>query len=94
MPESLPFRTWLGNLQIHGSKTLTKSASRHFYPNFPLIKDKKTSLLVRSETLGLFGNTLTSDQMNSPHNRVKFPQQVQMPLSSKQKKFLNFFFHF
>ena len=37
---------------------------------FPLIQDTlswKTSLLVRSEILGLFGNTFTADHMYSRH---------------------------
>ena len=50
---------------------------------------KKTSLLVRSQFLRLFRNTLTADHMSSPHNRVKFLTQLQMPLSPKSKIFSN-----
>ena len=44
--------------------------------------------------LGLFGNTSTADHMNFPHNRVKFPQQVQELLSQKPKTFFWFLFAF
>ena len=44
--------------------------------------------------LALFGNTLTDDHMNSLHNRVKFPQQVQTSLSQNPKVFSRFFCHF
>ena len=53
------------------SQTLTKTAKRHFSPNFPLIRDilsQKTSFLVRSEILGLLGNTLTTDHMYPSYN--------------------------
>ena len=52
------------------------------------------SLLVRSDILGLFGNTLTADLMNFPHNRDRFLQQVQTPLSEKPKTFFQFLFAF
>ena len=84
MPESLCFRTPLGNQRVHGSKTLTKSATEYFYPNFPLIQEIlswKNSLLVRSEILIFFVNTLTANNMSSPNNSEKLPQQVQTQIS-------------
>ena len=53
---------------------------------------RKDLSLVRSEILGLFGNTLTG--MYSRHNWDKFLQQVEMPLSSNFKKCPQFFFEF
>ena len=44
--------------------------------------------------LGLFGNTSTADHMNFPHNRVKFPQEVQELLSQQKKTFSGFLFAF
>ena len=49
---------------------LLKSLWHHFYHNFPLFQEPlslKTSLLVTSKILGLFGNTLTADHMYSRH---------------------------
>ena len=51
----------------------------------------KTSLLVRSEILGLFGNTLTADHMYSGNYWEKVPQQVQTLLSQQPKKFSRIF---
>ena len=47
---------------------------------------------MRPGILGLFGNTLTGDYMTFPHNRYKFVQQVQVPLSQKPKTLSEFFF--
>ena len=47
----------------------------------------ETSLLVISEISGLFGNTLTADQMQSRHRPETFPLQVQTLLSQKSKTF-------
>ena len=40
IPESFSFRTPFGNERVHESQTLTNSSWLHFYPNFPLIRDK------------------------------------------------------
>ena len=45
------------------------------------------SPLVISETLGLFVNTLTSDEKDSLLNRDNSPQAIQMQLFQKQKLF-------
>ena len=92
MPESSYFRTLFESQCIHGCKTLLRPALQHFYPNFPLSQNKlswKISALVISEILGLFGNTLTADNMYSRHNWQKFWQQVQAILSQKLKQFLH-----
>ena len=54
----------------------------------------KKSLLVRSEILGLFVNTFTAESTYSRRNMQTFTQQVQTPLSLKQKTFSGFFIAF
>lgn len=44
------------------------------------------SLLLRSEILGLFVNTLTVYDRYSLYNREKFQQSIQMQLSKNPKK--------
>ena len=52
------------------------------------------SALVRSKILGLFVNTLTAEYTYSGRNMQTFTQQVQTPLSLKQKSFSGFFIAF
>ena len=52
------------------------------------------SALVRSKILGLFVNTLTAEYMYSGRNIQTLTQQVQTPLSLKQKSFSVFFIVF
>ena len=52
----------------------------------------KKSALVRSKILGLFVNTLTAEYTYS--RRKTLTQQVQTPLSLKQKTFSGFFIAF
>ena len=54
----------------------------------------KKSALVRSKILGLFVNTLTAEYTYSRRKMQTFTQQLQMPLSLKQKTFFGFFFAF
>ena len=54
----------------------------------------KKSALVWSEILRLLVNTLTADNMYSRCNVHNFAQQVQTPLSQKQKTFCEFFIAF
>ena len=54
----------------------------------------KKSVLVRSKILGLFVNTLTAEYMYSGRNMQTFTQQVQTPLSLKQKTFSGFLIAF
>ena len=49
------------------------------------------SALVRSKILGLFVNTFTAEYTYSRRNMQTFTQQVQTPLSLKQKIFSGFF---
>ena len=52
------------------------------------------SALVRSKILGLFLNTLTAESTYSRRNMQTLTQQVQTPLSLKQKTFSAFFIAF
>ena len=52
------------------------------------------SALVRSKILGLFVNTLTAEYTYSGRNMQTLAQQVQTPLSLKQKTFSGFFIAF
>ena len=54
----------------------------------------KKSALVRSKILGLFVNTLTAEYTYSRRNMQTLTQQVQTPLSLKQKTFSWFFIAF
>ena len=54
----------------------------------------KKSFLVRSKILGLFVNTFTAESTYSRRNMQAFTQQVQTPLSLKQKTFSRFFIAF
>ena len=54
----------------------------------------KKSALVRSKILGLFVNTFTAEYAYSGRNMQTLTQQVQMPLSLKQKTFSGFFIAF
>ena len=54
----------------------------------------KKSALVWSEILSLFVNTLTADSKYSHCNVHNFAQQVQTPLSQKQKTFCGCFIGF
>ena len=97
MPEKPYFRTAFGSQAVNGEQTLLKSARHYYYPIFPWIWDKltwKMSVLVRSKILGLFVNTLTAEYTYSRRNMQTFTQQVQTPLSLKQKTFSGFFIAF
>ena len=54
----------------------------------------KKSVLVLSEILRLFVNTLTADDKYSRSIMLNLPQQFQTPLSQKQKTFSGFFIAF
>ena len=54
----------------------------------------KKSALVRSKILGLFVNTLTAEYTYAGPNMQTLTQQVQTPLSLKQKTFSWFFIAF
>ena len=52
------------------------------------------SAIVRCEILTLFVKTLTADDKYSRRNMLKFMQQLEGPLSQKQKTFYGFFIPF
>ena len=54
----------------------------------------KKSALVRSKILGLFVNTFTAEYTYSRRNMQTFTQEVQTPLSLKQKIFSGVFIAF
>ena len=84
------FETHFASKGFHGSQTFLHPLLQHFYPNFLLIYHQlswKNLPLVRSEILGLFGNTFTADRMYSPHRWEKLPQHVETQLSQKQRTF-------
>ena len=54
----------------------------------------KKSALVRSKIIWLFVNTLTAEYTYSGRNMQTLTQQVQTPLSLKQKTFSGFFIAF
>ena len=71
---------------VNGYQTLLKSPRRYFYLIFSSFRDNlnhKKSLLVRTETLGLFVNTLIADDIDLLHKRKNFPQSLQMYFSLK-----------
>ena len=94
MPESSRFRTPFVSQCVHGPQTLRNFAWQHFYPDFTLIRIKssqKTSLLITSEILGLFGNSVTAYKINLLHDRDKLREHIQTPLSLKRKAFPQLF---
>ena len=97
MPESSCFRTPFGRERVNGSQALLKSKQQHFVDNFPLISNKlscEACILVGSEILADFFNTLTADHMYSCHIWEKFLQEVQRLLSSKTDIFSEYFIAF
>ena len=52
------------------------------------------SLLVISEILGLFLNTLTTDEKYSLRNSENLSESIKMQLSKKQKTFSGLLLHF
>ena len=82
---------------LTGSKHCWNQHGTTYYPIFPCIWDilsSKKSALVWSEILRLFVNTLTADNKYSRCNVHNFAQQLQTPLSQKQKTFCGFFIAF
>ena len=97
MPESTCFRTLFWSQQVNRCKTLLKCTRWCFYATFRWISDKsstQTSLLVRSEILGLCFNRLTGGHIYSNLHREIFLQLVPTQLSWKQKTFSEIFIAF
>ena len=97
MPVSSCFRTPFASKRVHVSQTLLEPALKNLDPTFPLIYEKlswKISTLVRSEILGLFGNTLSTDHICSRHRWEKLQQQIETVLCQKERTFSEFLLEF
>ena len=80
----------------HGnvSQTPPRSARNHFDTTIPLISSRasrKRLVLVRSEVLGQFVNSMTADYKYFRQNLENLPQEVQTQISLKPKTFAGFF---
>ena len=87
------FRTPFGNEGVNGFQTLLKSARHQYYPIFLSIRVKLSCKKLPSvwyEILRLFVNALIVDDKYSDSNMQNFRQQIQTPLSQKQKTFSGF----
>ena len=93
MSKKVCFRTALDSQHVTASQILLQSAPQQFYHillSLWVELSWKISLLVISEILGLFVNTLSPDEECSLGNRDNSSQSGQMPLSKKQETFLEF----
>ena len=80
----------------HGyvSQTPPRSARNHFDTTIPLISSRasrKRLVLVRSQVLGQFVNTMTADYKYFRQNLENLPQQVQTQICLEPKTFSRFF---
>ena len=80
----------------HGKRaqTLLPSASQHIYHIYLSVSRQLSwskSLLFTCQIFGLLVNTLAADDMYPLLNRYNLTIPIQMQLSEKQKKFLQFF---
>ena len=83
-----------GSQHGNGSQTPPRSARNHFDTTIPLIRgraSRKRLVLVRSEVLGQFVNTMTADYKYFRQNLENLPEQVQTQISLKPKTFAGFF---
>ena len=83
-----------GRQHGNGSQTPPRSARNHFDTTIPLIfgrTSRKRLVLVRSEVLGQFVNTMTADYKYFRQNLENLPQQVKTQISLKPKTFSGFF---
>ena len=93
----LYYKTRFGKQRVGGFETVLKPARHHYYRMFASIWDKlswKNFVLVCSEILGLFVNTLTAEYQYSRRNMQDFTQQIQTQFSQKRKAFSAFFIAF
>ena len=86
-----------GRQHVNGSETLLRSARNQFHTTIPLICYRGSSerlVLVRSELLGQFVKTLTTDCKYSRYNRENFVNKFQGRNLRNRKLFLDFFLGF
>ena len=91
------FRTRFCKQRVCRLETLLKSARHNYYRVVPRIWDKlsrEKSVLVISEILGLFVNTLTAEYKYCRRNMENFPQQRETQLFRKGKAFSRFLIAF
>ena len=91
------FSQHFGSQRVNAFQTQLKSSRHHIHSTVSLIWDKrssKKSLLVISEILGLFVNTLTVDGKYSRQNIENFPQIIEFQSSQRQETFSGFFVRF
>ena len=84
----------LGSQHVNESQTLLRSSRNHFHTTIPLIwgrTSRKRLVLVRSEVLGQFVNTITAVYNYIRQNLENLRQQVQTQISLKPKPFSGFF---
>ena len=94
MPKNSPSRRLFDKQHGKRTQTLLKSEQQHLYHIFGSLWRKltwKKSLLVICIFLGLFVNTLTVDEKYSLLNTDNLIRPIQMQLSQKPKKVLQFF---
>ena len=83
-----------GSQHVNESQTLLRSSRNHFHTTIPLIRgrtSRKRLVLVRSEVLGQFVNTITAVYNYIRQNLENLRQQVQTQISLKPKTFSGFF---
>ena len=83
-----------GSHHVKGSQTLLRSAQNHFHTSIPLIlgrTSRKRLVLVRSEVLGQFVNTMTAVYNYFRQNLENLRQQLQTLICQKVKTFSGFF---
>ena len=86
-----------GRQHVNGSQTVLRSARNQFHTTLPLISyrgSRERLVLVRSELLRKFVNTLTADYKYSRLNLENLSQQFPMHTSLKLKTCSRFFIAF
>ena len=86
-----------GRQHVNESQTRLRSAQNQFYTTVPLILDRGNSkrlVLIISELLLQFVNTLTAYYKYSRENMDNYSQQVPRPISLEPKTFSGVFLAF
>ena len=94
MSKKSPFRGHFDKQHGKGGQTLLKPETHHLYHIYWSLSRRlswKKYLLVICKVLGMFVNILTADDKCFLLNRDNLRHPIQMQLSDKQKKIINFF---
>ena len=97
MPKRPSSMKRFGRQHVIGSKTLLRSVQNQFLTTLRLVcerRSRKRLVIVRSELLRQFVNTLTADYKYCRQNRENLWTQVPKHISRKLKTFFQFFFPF